>query len=80
MERALEEVGVTPTVISAADHLSGALPLTHSGATVIKLHGDYLDTRIKNTEQELAVYDAALDKILDCIFDEYGLIVSGWSW
>ena len=79
MEKALEEVGVAPTVISTADQLSGALPLAHSGATVIKLHGDYLDTRIKNTEQELAAYDKALDAMLDRIFDEYGVIVSGWS-
>jgi hypothetical protein len=78
-EKALEEVGVAPTVISTTDQLSGALPLAHSGATVIKLHGDYLDTRIKNTELELAAYDKALDGMLDRIFDEYGLIVSGWS-
>lgn len=79
MEKALEEVGVAPTVISTTDQLSGALPLAHSGATVIKLHGDYLDTRIKNTELELSAYDKALDGMLDRIFDEYGLIVSGWS-
>ncbi|MCC6416277.1 MAG: SIR2 family protein [Opitutaceae bacterium] len=79
MEMALEEVGVAPTVISTTDQLSGALPLPHSGVTVIKLHGDYLDTRIKNTELELATYDKALDVMLDRIFDEYGLIVSGWS-
>lgn len=79
MEKAFEEVGVTPTVISTTDQLGGALPLAHSGATVIKLHGDYLDTRIKNTELELGAYDTKLDRILDRIFDEYGLIVSGWS-
>jgi len=79
IEKALEEVGVAPTVISTTDQLFGALPLAHSGATVIKLHGDYLDTRIKNTELELAAYDTALDRMLDRIFDEYGLIVSGWS-
>lgn len=79
IEKALEEAGVAPTVISTTDQLSGALPLAHSGATVIKLHGDYLDTRIKNTELELGVYDKALDGLLDRIFDEYGLIVAGWS-
>lgn len=79
LEKALEEAGVTTTVVSTADQLVGALPLAHSGATVIKLHGDYLDTRIRNTESELASYDQALDGLLDRIFDEYGLIVSGWS-
>ncbi len=79
IERALEDVGVTPAVISTVDQLKGALPLAHSGATVVKLHGDYLDTRIKNTEAELTAYDTALDGLLDRILDEYGLIVSGWS-
>jgi hypothetical protein len=79
MEKALEEVDIVPTVISTKDQLSGALPLTHSGATVIKLHGDYLDTRIKNTEPELAKYEELLDKMLDRILDEYGLIINGWS-
>ncbi len=79
IEKALEEVGVAPTVISTTDQLTGALPLAHSGATVIKLHGDYLDTRIKNTEQELTSYDVTLNRLLDRLFDEYGLIVSGWS-
>ena len=79
MERALEEAGVAPTVISTTDQLAGVLPLAHSGATVIKLHGDYTDTRVKNTEEELAAYDETLDRLLDRVFDEYGLIVSGWS-
>lgn len=78
-ERALEEAGVTPTIISTADQLVGAIPLAHSGVTVIKLHGDYLDTRIKNTGQELATYDKEMDSLLDRVLDEYGLIVCGWS-
>jgi len=78
-EKALEEVGITPTIISTADQIAGALPLAHSGVTIIKLHGDYLDTRIRNTEAELAGYDPTFDRLLDRIFDEYGLIISGWS-
>lgn len=78
-EKALEEAGVSPTIISTADQIAGALPLTHSGATIIKLHGDYLDTRIRNTDAELAGYEPAFDKLLDRIFDEFGLIVCGWS-
>jgi hypothetical protein len=78
-ERALEEVGISPTVISTTDQIAGALPLVHSGITVIKVNGDYLDSRIRNTEPELASYDEAMDTLLDRIFDEYGLIVCGWS-
>lgn len=79
MERALEDVGITPTVINNTDQIAGALPLVHSGVTIIKLHGDYLDTRIKNTEGELVVYEKSLNELLDRIFDEYGLIICGWS-
>lgn len=78
-EKALEEAGVNATVISTVDQIAGALPLAHAGATVIKLHGDYLDTRIRNTETELASYDPALNTLLDRVLDEYGLIISGWS-
>lgn len=79
MERALEEVGITPTVISTPDQVAGAPPLAHSGVTVIKLHGDYLDSRIRNTERELASYDQAFDQFLDRTLDDYGLIICGWS-
>ena len=68
-----------PTVISTPQGVAGTLPLTHAQCTVIKLHGDYLDIRIKNTPQELEQYDQQLDAILDRILDEFGLIVSGWS-
>lgn len=78
-EKALEDVGISPTVISTADQIVGSLPLVHSRATIFKLHGDYLDTRIRNTESELASYEQAFDSLLDRILDEYGLIVSGWS-
>jgi hypothetical protein len=79
MEKALDEAGVNPTVISSADHARGARPLSHTKCTIIKVHGDYLDTRIKNTPAELSEYDELLNGLLDRVFDEYGLIVAGWS-
>jgi|SRR6185503_1409003 len=79
MEQALEGIGIPPTVISTPDQVAGALPLAHSGVTLIKIHGDYLDTRIKNTESELAAYEPAFVALLDRVVDEYGLIVCGWS-
>lgn len=78
-EKALEDVGISPTVISTVDQIAGSMPLVHSRVTIVKLHGDYLDTRIRNTESELTSYDAGLDGLLDRVLDEYGLIVSGWS-
>ena len=65
LEKALDEVGLSPMVISSTDHIRGARPLTHTRCTLIKVHGDYLDTRIKNTETELANYDELLNGLLD---------------
>ena len=79
IETALEAAGVTPTVISTPDAAVGAVPLMHARCTVIKLHGDYLDSRIKNTAKELASYDKRIDRLLDEILDQFGLVVSGWS-
>ena len=78
-EEALELLGVIPTVVSSSDHIQGALPLVHTKCTVIKVNGDYLDTRLKNTASELSRYDSELDALLDRILDEHGLVVSGWS-
>jgi hypothetical protein len=79
LENAIREAGVEPTVIKSEDDLAGAVPLAHSRCYVVKLHGDYLDTRIRNTESELAGYSPQFNQLLDRIFDEYGVIVSGWS-
>jgi len=79
LERALEAQNVTPTVISTPDAAEGALPLQHNRCVIIKVHGDYLDTRIKNTASELANLDPRINQLLDRVFDEYGLLVCGWS-
>lgn len=79
LETALKDAGVEPTVIASDDAVLGAVPITHTRCTVVKIHGDYLDTRIRNTDAELAAYSPALDRLLDQILDEFGLIVCGWS-
>jgi len=79
MELALQDEGITPTVISTPDAVIGAAPIVHQRCVVLKLHGDYLDDRIKNTEEELASYDRELDGYLDRVLDEFGLIICGWS-
>jgi hypothetical protein len=38
-----------------------------------------LDTRSKNTLNELCSFDEPMDALLDRVFDEYGLVVCGWS-
>lgn len=78
-ERVIEAEGVTPTIVSSPDGIAGMMPLPHVRCLIVKVHGDYLDTRIKNTPGELAVYDSETNTLLDRIFSEYGLIVCGWS-
>lgn len=79
MENALRERGIEPTVVASVDSLNGAQPLTHSACYILKLHGDYLDARILNTEAELSGYPTQYDVLLDRILDEHGLVVCGWS-
>ncbi|GGN54182.1 hypothetical protein GCM10011349_29600 [Novosphingobium indicum] len=79
LEQALEQRGIVPVVIGNADQATGMIPLTHQRHCIIKIHGDYLDTRILNTEDELAAYDPAMATLLDRVFDEFGLVVCGWS-
>lgn len=79
MERALDEQGVRPVVISSAGAVPAATPLAHSRCTVIKLHGDYLDLATRNTPTELADYEEPVRDLLARILDEYGLVVCGWS-
>lgn len=79
IETALEDAGVTPTVLTTPDQVRGALPLIHTRCCVVKLHGDYLDTRIRNTQAELDSYPAEFNRLLHRVFDEFGLVVCGWS-
>lgn len=78
-EQALGAAGVAPQVITRPDAVNGMAPLTHAAATVVKLHGDYKDLDSLNTPEELSNYPDAWVTLLRQVFDEYGLIVVGWS-
>jgi hypothetical protein len=79
IENAMRDAGVEPTIIAGEDAILGATPLVHAKCTVIKVHGDYLDARIKNTDAELEAYSPAMNGLLDQVFDNFGLLVVGWS-
>lgn len=79
LENALGEIGFVPNVISNKYQLEGAMPLIHSTCTILKVNGDYMDTRIKNTVSELSKYGPKMNKYIERILDEFGLIVCGWS-
>ncbi|WP_205634669.1 hypothetical protein, partial [Mycolicibacter kumamotonensis] len=65
--------------ISRSDAVTGATPLAHSPATVIKLHGDWKDLEFRNTLDELTTYPQPWIDLPSQVFSEYGLLVSGWS-
>jgi hypothetical protein len=79
IERALDQVGAFYVVTATPEAVAGAMPLHLQDCQVIKLHGDYLDPGMLNTPEELAAYEPAIDRLLDRILDEYGLITIGWS-
>ncbi len=79
MEQALEAAGVSPQVISRPEAVKGMAPLAHAAATVVKLHGDYKDLGSRNTPSELIHYPPEWTTLLSQVFDEYGLIIAGWS-
>jgi hypothetical protein len=79
IERALEAEGISPQVISSDTAVGGMEPIQHMTCTILKLHGDYASLDQRNTVDELSSYPVAIENLLARIFDEFGLIVSGWS-
>jgi SIR2-like domain len=80
LEKAFDARGLQPKVISNADAIEGSIPLVHmKRPLILKVNGDYLDTRIKNTEKELSSYDPRISKLLSRIFEDFGVITCGWS-
>lgn len=79
MEQALDAVGVAYQVIARPDAATAATPLAHATATVVKLHGDWTDLEFRNTIEELDEYPEPWQRLLTQVFNEYGLLISGWS-
>lgn len=79
LETALQEEGIEPVVIRHADDIDGAIPLVHNKLVIIKINGDYLDSRFLNTKTELADYPEKLKRYVLQIINEFGLISCGWS-
>jgi hypothetical protein len=78
LERGLNDIGVTPVVVTE-ESVQGAEPYSRNSCTIVKVNGDYLGSRLKNTHSELSTYTDAMNVYLDRIFDEHGLIFCGWS-
>ncbi|RYZ56089.1 MAG: hypothetical protein EOP49_01260 [Sphingobacteriales bacterium] len=79
MENALRELSIEATIISNPTHVDNVMPLIHSPFTLLKINGDYLDTKFLNLESELSEYDDRIVDQLKFIFENFGLITAGWS-
>lgn len=79
LETALQHEGIEPVVIRHSDDIDGAIPLVHNDLIIIKINGDYQDSRFLNTKSELADYPQKLKNYILQIINEFGLISCGWS-
>jgi len=80
LEKAFESEGITRQVISHEGAISQATPIVHSKIpTIIKINGDYIDCKFRNTTEELDEYPPEMKSYLHRIFEDFGLITCGWS-
>jgi hypothetical protein len=79
IERALEEVGLAPEVIASPRAVGGMTPLPHTRLTVLKPNGDYATLGLRIGPEDLATYPPRWRSLLRRVFDEFGLLVVGWS-
>lgn len=79
IETALERKGVKYQVISNESQLDTAVPIIHFPLTVVKVNGDYKETSVRNTVEELTNYPERWNVFLKRIFKDFGLISCGWS-
>ena len=80
LERALEAEDIIPQVICHENDIEKSTPIVHGkNVTIIKINGDYIDCRFRNTTEELDNYPEAMKNFVSRIFEDYGLITCGWS-
>lgn len=79
MERALQTAGVDAQILSNSGAVKSMTPIQHATVTVVKLHGDYAGGPLRNSADEVTTYEPGWRKLLARVFDEYGLLVVGWS-
>lgn len=79
-ERALDELGLTYRVLATTDDIEHAPPLQQMGMPVlVKLHRDWRDERMLNTVAELVTYDGPVNRLLDRVIEDHGMVIAGWS-
>jgi len=78
MENALREAGVLFKTISH-DELSHYAEIRGDLVNVIKLHGDFLYSNLKNLEEETRRLSKGLEDVFSNFLNQYGLIVIGFA-
>jgi tetratricopeptide (TPR) repeat protein len=70
--------GLRP-IVYAYGLLAAEMRFTAQRTKILKLHGDYLYSKLKNTGSELAEQDPNMVRQLRQVLNEYGLIVVGYG-
>jgi Flp pilus assembly protein TadD/NAD-dependent SIR2 family protein deacetylase len=66
-------------VVYAYGTMVSDLRITNVRPKILKLHGDYLYSKLKNSEKELAEQDPNMSRYVSLLLNEYGLVVIGYS-
>ena len=69
---------IRPAVYAYGGMLSD-LRITNARPKILKLHGDYLYSKLKNSSTELAEQDPNMSRHVSILLNEYGLVVVGYS-
>jgi tetratricopeptide (TPR) repeat protein/NAD-dependent SIR2 family protein deacetylase len=66
-------------VVYAYGGMVSDLRITNARPKILKLHGDYLYSKLKNSRVELSEQDPNMSRHVSILLNEYGLIVVGYS-
>jgi Flp pilus assembly protein TadD len=66
-------------VVYAYGTMISDLRITNARPKILKLHGDYLYSKLKNSGAELAHQDPNMSRHVPILLNEYGLVVVGYS-
>lgn len=66
-------------IVYAYGVLASEMRITASRPKILKVHGDYLYSALKNTDRETAVQDPNMARQIAQVLAEYGFVVVGYS-
>jgi len=66
-------------IVYAYGVLASEMRVTAPRPKILKLHGDYLYSVVKNTDREIATQDPNMARQVSQVLGEYGLVIAGYS-